>query len=344
MIETIEFQFNFKGKGNIPTLPTFPLKLSSHLSRNEIFEKVMNALEKISAPYSLMLEDTVTTETKAKPYYFNPSISGSAYSGQGYTNYNVSSGGLGNYSSEKWRVVGWYDAKYATENVEETDYSSAVNTTTTSVYVGGHVVRSLSKHWNIAILVNDNTVKTDIWQPIDNPDIPENGKRNTARKTAITAGAEWILVPFITEESNGNIALRYKLGGEQHHYVDPKSYQYIQEAFARHTFELVLSRHFKKVDVSFKASAFASSFRETPTKGVTGSTKFNFKLTKNLTLDVSAGVEYSKNRVLSPASTHSSFASLTSDTNNDLTFNGSISLTYKFGNARLYNNEQRFKD
>ena len=138
----------------------------------------------------------------------------------------------------------------------------------------------------MALFINDRSVKNSIEIDGDRGDLPENSLNNSARKTSIRAGVEWLAVPFLTETTSGNIAVRYSLSAEHHKYVNPDSYQYIQGNFARHSLEVYVAKHFTKMDISFGSGAFASSFRNKPLQGLNGSVEVSFKINPRTTLSV----------------------------------------------------------
>ena len=69
---------------------------------------------------------------------------------------------------------------------------------------------------------------------------------------SIKAGVVWLAFPFIEEQSNGNIAIRYSLGKAFHKYVDPETFEYVKETFLRHSLTVAANRHFTKSRCHFK--------------------------------------------------------------------------------------------
>jgi hypothetical protein len=280
----------------------------------------------------------------------SPTVSGSGFKQQGSTSLNTSAEVYGNYSSKKWRFVGATYGGINYSSSSKTAFNPGITTNVRYFGASGGAVRSVKDNsaqkkgqWDVAFFLNDKSVINDIEIDGDIGELPENSLHNKARKSTVRAGVEWIAVPFLTETTSGNIALRYSLSAEHHKYVDPDSYQYIQESFARHLLEVYVAKHFSKLDVSFGAGAFASSFRENALRGINGSTEVSFKINPRTTLGVRGSVQYAKNRVLSPAEGSMSFSGLTSGST-PLTYSGSVSLTYTLGSIRIFNKEQRWKN
>jgi hypothetical protein len=341
---SIEYQYSLEGKGELPQI-AFKYPLNSSLSTAEKFEKVLSMMNKLVEPYKLITNySTDSDSSRDKPYYASPQVGGKGSSGQGVQEFTGHAYVGGAYSTPKWRLVGDLGARYNYSSVETTAFAPGMNSKTFRQGGGVGIIRSFNKHWNIAVFASDVHVSTDINMEDPNHGLPENGLKNDARKTTIAAGVEWILIPFLTEKSNGNIAVRYILGGEHHKYVNPESFEYIQEEFAKHTLALVISKHFTKVDIDFTTSAFRSQFRENLNTALSGSSTVSYKVNKNITLDLSGGVEYAKGRIPSPAAGNLSFASLTNKNKSTVTYNGSVAVRLNLGNIRLKNSDQRFKD
>ncbi len=336
------YQIAIDGVGNLPEHHDVDYKLANGLSADIKFEKILKMLNVMTVPYELILGSDSSEETGAdKPYYITPNIGGNGSQGQTTTNINSSVGLIANYSTTKWRIVGNAEAGLNINNQQATAFNQELNTQV--YYFGGGVgtIRSLNKHWSIAVIAEDTKVNSKLEQ--GDKDLPENVKNNTADNYAIRAGAEWIAVPFITEKNNGNLAIRYMIGGEHHRYVDPATYEYLEEEFIKHSLVLAMNKHSKSFDISLNVGAYTSAFREQKLQGISASTGVDYRITPQLTLSASFGVEYVKNRILSPAAGPNSFVGLTGSSKNNLYYNGSVTLKYTLGNTRLFKNEQRWK-
>jgi hypothetical protein len=340
---TTEYKFKFDGADKLPDIE-WPLTLNSSLSSGEITERIMKTLGNLISVYRTALgQVTQESNDETVNYYVEPKADGSLSKKQGYKSSYGSLNVVGNYSTPKWRVVGSGYAENYNEAIEETAYNQGLKTKT--IWVGGDmaVIRSFSKHWDVAILANDNFVDTDISTSEIDPSIPENALKNRSSRFAIKAGVEWLAVPFIEENSNGNIAIRYSLGKEFHKYVDPTTFEYVRETFLRHSVTVAANRHFNKADVTFSLQAYKSSMREKPITGMKGTAGISYKVTPRLSIGASYSMEYAKNRVASPADSGLSFANLTSDDKSAFAYSGSVSLKFTLGNSRLFGKEQRWK-
>ena len=344
----VEYIFTTKWMDQEPyTWP--PLELNNTLSSGELTEKITSFLETVTKTYVQIRNNGQVEDrpSKESPFYVAPSISGNIGSQQGSQSLNGGGHVYGNYSSPKWRVMGDVYGGFRNDVIKTT----AINTGSDSKisYSGAYAgaVRDLRQvgkgRWDIAIFVSDKTVNNDLEIDSDEVDLPESALKNKARRSSITAGTEWIAVPFLTETSNGNISVRYSLGVEHHNYISPENFEAMKETFAKHTLQVYLARYFTKVDLKVSASAFTSSFRELPMQGVSGSTEVRYKVNPRLTIGANASLVYAKNRVMSPTEGTMSFMGLTSGTT-PLTYNGSLSVTYTLGNIRIFNREQRWKD
>ena len=347
----VEYQVTTKWRqGNELLLPGF--RLNSTLSAAERLEKVLVFLKEVTKPYiSIFNNGNGDSSLEVdKPFYISPTVSGSGSKQQGSTGLNTSAQVYANYSSQKWRFIGSTNGGINYSSSSKTAFNPGISTSISYYGASGGAVRSLKDNsvrnrgqWDVALFLNDKTVTNDIEIDGDAGELPENSLHNKARKTSIRAGVEWIAVPFLTETTSGNVALRYSLSAEHHKYVNPDSYQYIQESFARHLLEIYVAKHFTKLDVSFGVGAFSSSFRDSALKGVNGSAQISFRINPRTTLGFNGSVQYAKNQVLSPAEGSMSFSGLTSGTT-PLTYRGSVSLTYTLGSIRIFNKEQRWKN
>lgn len=344
-----EYQFTTRWMDQAPY--SWPgLRLNSTLSQGEITEKIISFLGDINKPYLIIANNGSETPTEVEkdvPFYVAPTLNGSGSKQQGMTNLNGSGQVYGNYSNEKWRVLGLGYAGVRIDDVKTTPFNPGIKTKIS--YGGGMAgaVRDLGKvgpgRWDIAIFASTKTVTNDITIESEEVDFPEAALNNKARKTSISVGTEWIAVPFLTETSKGNISVRYLLGAENHNYISPETFEEMKETFAKHTLQVYLSRHFNKVDLTVGASAFSSTFRNLPLQGFSGSSAVTYKINPRMTLGANASMSYAKNRVMSPAEGSMSFLGLTSGST-PVTYNGSLSLTYTLGNIRIFNKEQRWKD
>lgn len=347
----VEYQVTTKWReGSELLFPGF--RINSTFSAAERLEKVLVFLKDVTKPYISIATNGNgdNSDGDDKPYYVSPTISGSGAKQQGTTNFNSAGEIYGNYSSQKWRFIGSVYGGINYTNSASTAFNPGITTNVNYFGASGGAVRTIKDYsaqkkglWDVALFINDKTVNNKIDIDGDADDLPENSRFNTARKTSIRAGVEWIAIPFLTETTSGNIAVRYSLSAEHHKYVNPDSYQYIQETFARHTLEVFLAKHYSKMDISVGAGAFASSFRNNPLQGVTGSAQVSFKINPRTTLSMNGSVQYAKNQVLSPAEGNMSFSGLTSGAT-PLTYTGSLSLTYTLGSIRIFNKEQRWKN
>jgi hypothetical protein len=340
---TTEYKFIFDGADKLPDIE-WPLTVNANLSSGEISERIMKTLGNLIAVYRTALgQTTQDSNDDTVNYYVEPKADGSMSKKKGYKSSYGSFNLLGNYSTPKWRVVGSGYAEKNNEAVEETAYNQGI--TTKTMWVGGDlaVVRSFSKHWDVAFIANDSMVDTDITTTEQDPTASPNAYKNRATKFGMKAGVEWLAVPFIEENSNGNIAIRYALGKEFHNYVDPESFEYVKETFLRHTLTIAANRHFNKADVTFSLQAYKSSFRELPITGLKGSTGVSLKVTPRLSIGANYSMEYVQNRVPSPADSGLSFANLTSNDKSSFSYSGSVSLKFTLGNTRLFSKEQRWK-
>jgi hypothetical protein len=107
---------------------------------------------------------------------------------------------------------------------------------------------------------------------------------------------------------------------------------------------IAADRHFNKVDATLSLQAYKSSLRELPITGVKGSTNLTYRITPRLSLGGGYSMEYTKNRVQSPADSNLSFADLTSNNKAAFISSGKISLKFTIGNRRLFNREQRWRN
>jgi hypothetical protein len=338
------YQIIIDGAGNLPE-HSVDYKIANGLSADIKFDKVLAMLNSMTTPFELILNADTGSETAVdKPYFIAPSVSGSGSQNQTTTNLNGYVGVVANYSTEKWRIIGNFNAGMNSSNQAATAFNNQLQTQVYFFAGGVGTIRSFSDNWSIAIMANDVLVNSKLDQGEASADLPESAKNNTATNATIKAGVEWIAVPFITSKTNGNIAIRYVIGGEHHKYVNPSSYEFIDEQFLRHTFTLMLAKHYNKVDINLNIGAFTSSLRPTKLQGISASTGISYRVTPQLTLGADFKVEYVQGRILSPAAGQASFVGLTGATNNNLFYNGSISLKYTIGNTRLFNNEQRWKE
>jgi len=270
---------------------------------------------------------------------------------QGSTSLSGSAEVVGNYSTNKWRLVG---STYAGLNYNKSVKNVFNPGLTTQIsYYGANAavvrrVKDLSEEnkgqWDVALFLKDRNVQNNIDYEGDSSQLPENSLHNKARKTSIRAGVEWIAVPFLTETSKGNVAVRYSLSAERHQYVDPGTYEFVQETFSRHLAEVYLAKHYPKVDLNLGVGAFTTSFRKKPLQGLNGNAEISYKINPRTTFGITGSLQYAKNRVMNPAEGNSmSFTGLTAGST-PLTFTGSLSLSYTLGSIRIYNKEQRWKD
>jgi hypothetical protein len=339
-----EYNFIFDGTDKLPDLE-WPLTVNTNLSANEISERIMTTLGNLIGIYRTALGQTVQdTSIDNVKYFIEPQVLGSFSSKQGYKNLYGQLGLLGNYSTEKWRIAGYGYTEANTDDYAETIYNRGVKTQTMWIGADLVTVRSFSKHWDVAVLVGSSIEDTKIELSTPDETMPENSLNNKATKNYIKAGVEWIAVPFIQENSNGNIAVRYHVGPEFHRYVDPESYEYVKETFLKHTLTIAADRHFNKVDASLSLQAYKSSLRELPITGVKASTNLTYRITPRLSLGGGYSMEYTKNRVQSPADSNLSFADLTSNNKAAFISSGKISLKFTIGNRRLFNREQRWRN
>lgn len=341
-----EYAFRVSTKWQNNNFLAFPeLRLNSSLSSAELKERLIDFLEKVTKPYTTIINSSNNTgdaEESSSPFYATPFVDASGKKQQGSTNINGYGEIFGNVSTPKWRLFGATYHGLLYTKTDTTAYTSGLETTIKTYGVNTGVIRSLSKNWDVAIFVRDRLVTNELETDADTSNMPEESLHNSSRKTVLKGGVEWIAIPFLTAESKGNFAIRYTLSAEHHKYVDPESFKYVQERFARHVFEIYLTKHFEKIDLTGKVSAFASNFREKPLKGFNASANVLFKLNARMNVGLTGSYQYTKNRILSTAEDTTSFSGLTGITANS-TYSGSVSLSYTFGNVRIFNKEQRWK-
>ncbi len=327
---------------------TLDYQLNSALSPAELMEKLLIFLGEVTKPYIRMSDGSAAEESieEEKPFYLNPNAGLTAQKQQASTYLNSFAQVDANYSTKQWRLIGSTYTQYIVSKVEKSDFNPGLSTKITTYGVDGGAVRSVSKngHWDVALFIRNKNVTNDIQLGANNGNIPEDVLNNTSHKTAIRAGVEWILVPFLTETSKGNVAIRYSLSAENHKYVDPESYQYIRETFSRHLVEIFLNKHFEKLDVSLSAGAYTTSFRSAPLTGVNGTLSVKYQLNKRMTVGATGSVQYAKNRLLSTAENSNSFTGLSGGTKSAITYDGALTLSYTLGSIRIFNKEQRWKN
>lgn len=347
----IEFSVITRWQGTMLPYPKY--RLNSSFSPNEISDKLLSFLDKITKVYTSIANSSSTepeVEEKPEPYFINPYAEGFASKQQGSSNSNSNLGTTANYSTQEWRLFGNTNLGLSQTSVDRTDFSPGMNSkiTTFGSHIG--VVRSVKDmtasnkgQWNVAIFVNDRTVKNDLTIDGEGEPLPEEALKNTSRKTVLRVGTEWIAVPFLTDTSKGNFAVRYSLGGEHHKYLNPETYEYVQETFARHLVQVYLAKHYEKIDIAGSLGGFSSSFRSKPLQGVTGSLSVNYKVTPRLNLGVGGSIMYTKNAVLSTAEGGTtSFSGLTG-LNAPLTYSGNLGLSYTLGSIKIKNKERRWQ-
>jgi len=343
MNNTIEYQITAVQKhGNL--VNPIHLPLNSSLSISEQTTKILEMLKNVADGYRIIANTPITEsdDSAAKPFYVNPTLTGSGNKVQGSQSFSTAGDIYANLSSDSWRFVGDLGQGYSYNAQDKTAFNSEVTSRISKTGVYGMIYRSISEHFGIAFIGLHNVVRSQT-DPGDPTGLPANSLDNTASKNQIRAGVEWVLIPFITSESSGNISIRYSISGEVQKYVDPQTFELVQEQFARHTVDLYLAKHFKKVDVSFTGSGYMSSLRPQRLSGAIGSGTVFYKVTDRLSLLGNLSVEYARNRVMSPAEGSNTFSGLTGGNKNATSGTMSIGLKYTLGNLRLYNTDERWK-
>ncbi len=318
-------------------------QLDDHLSSMEKSEKILAELNKLMEAFKPVLQYESSGESKQSPFYIAPSISGSFKKQPGSSSGEGDIGFIANYSTERWRVVGWQFTDASTEKAEATAFTYALNVKVFTFNEGFGIVRSLTNHWDIAIRAERTDVSTDI----NGRDLglPDSVLKNSANQTILKVGGEWLLHSSITEKTNGNLGVRYHVGLESNNYIDPQSFAQTKDNFAIHTVEVLASHHWTKFDLSTTGSVYASNFREKQLYGASLKGDVSYQVSSRLSVGMGVSANYDKNPVPSAAAGKLSFINLTSGAyqNDSLSYKGKFTLKYTFGNARLYNNEQRWK-
>lgn len=322
----------------------FPdLALNATFSAGEIKERLLTFLGQATKPYiTIANSGEAGIEEEEKPLYVTPYANGSGSKQQGSTVVNGHAELFANYSTPKWRLYSSTYTGLAYSNTNRTNVAPGIETKIRSYGLIAAGIRSIKPQWDVAVFVRHRIVTNDMTIDGDVEPLPEDALRNASQKTAVRLGTEFIAIPFLTSESKGNIAVRYSFGFESHKYVDPETFSYVRELFARHFIDVYLSRHYEKIDLSIKLGVFSSNFRKVPLNGASTTVSVNYKVTPRTTLGVNGTYSYAKNRVLSTAEDTVNFQSLTSVMPKS-TFNGTFSVSYTFGSMRLFNKEQRWK-
>lgn len=341
------YEYSLVGTGSLPTF-NFSYDLSENLNADEVFEKVLGMLETLTEPYLKIFSigQGVTPTENESPWSLSPSIVSNFDQKQGNTTLAGQFTADGGYTTQKWRVGAGVASAYSLTSTETTAFNTGVKSEVFAVGGGAGVIRTIRNHWSIAVLMQSTNVvsNTELKDKDLNDALPENAKHNEANALVGKVGVEWVLVPFLTENSNGNISVRYLLGGEKHRFVDPETYEYAERAFLEHILQVTVARHFKKVDVNFSVRTFSeTSFRDYMGASSSINLKYMMDKDKRFSISPNFSVQYTKGQIPSPAA-GTSFVTLTSGVTQAWAKSGGVTLSYLLIKpSKLTRQDQRWK-
>jgi hypothetical protein len=357
-------KYSLKGTGNLPSFD-FEDAIVKEITGNDAFVRINNSLVGLITPFVQIknvdvTEDVVTitlkvpggtandTNTNQGNFYALPAVMGNLNSGQGNLNYYGQTQFDAIYAKPKYKILGAVGAAYVHAQSESTVAIPGYRSGDT--YLGASItgIRTIKEGWSVALITRARSMQSTFSYTSDDPNIATELNEtldprvlnNTSTFMEAKLGVEWILVPF-QEDDSGNIAVRYIVGPEFHNYTDPETFEAINENFVHHSFVLIMSKHYKKLDVAANLRGF-SKFASTDYSGVNLTLDIAYRFNQRFSVGVSGGVTYSPNRLPSPVYQDISFLTLTNGNQNAVFINGSINLRYTIGNTRLKAKDRRW--
>ncbi len=323
------------GEDVIPNIPiNYPINnpISDSVTTDIKLTKIVNAINQALNLYLYACSSEGEAPTNTN-WYIAPGVFGSYSAQRGNSNISIHGSNEMNYSDDNYHLIGNIGGMYSKGNSKPNmldPYGS--ETKNSAIFAGGGIIRKIKGNWNAGPIVNANRVNSEfayINQPDGEP-LPELALNNSATRLQAEAGIEWILHPFTTT-NNGNIAARYMIGYEWNNYVDPELYQQVNNNFARHRIQLVLSKYYEQIELATTITAVTklATFDYT---GLNGLLSVTWKATPKIKVGMNCGIAYAKGEI--PSACHgSSFKDLTNGDESNLKTNVSFSVRWVIGNG-----------